>query len=196
MQLITPIWGSFAVDNPDLGLGSDDTLSANSAVFAADPECQPFFWRYITSNESERKNTTFGKLMPQTDIDILSPFCLVSGIGAGTFPENRITETPLYLLNLTMPVDTWCPAKRKPDLDQYKDMHLFTSLAFDWPNGTTTAAALLCRPQYSHSSIGQDKLRERGRRRYSGSGRHCRHYGSRAVALLFDDADIPIHPPL
>jgi len=137
---------SFAV-NPDLGLGSDDTLSANSAVFAANPECQPFFWTYIKSNESER-NTTFGKLMPQTDFDILSPFCLISGI-AGTFPQKRITETPLYVLNSTIPVDNWCPTKTKTDFDQYKNTHLFANLAFDWPNGTTTVAALLCRPQYS-----------------------------------------------
>ncbi|KAK3900761.1 hypothetical protein C8A05DRAFT_35588 [Staphylotrichum tortipilum] len=125
-------------------------FSADTAVvpvFSADQECTAFSWTYPTSyryQDGRVEQFSLARVMPQSDLDQLSPFCVWY-----PFPNPSLTNnvSSMYV-NQTVLVDLDCP-QTGPNPPPSDTPYLFTSLGFQLPGDRSTISALLCKLRYS-----------------------------------------------
>jgi hypothetical protein len=126
----------------------DVTLSANVSVFSVDQECTDFFWTYPTDKDS-RDRFSLADIMPQSDFDQLSPFCIWFGGNFSSDPNPALTNNvSSHYINTTILVDLDCP-KTGPSPPPTDTARVFTSIGLDLPGNVSTVSALLCHPKYS-----------------------------------------------
>ncbi|KAK4043098.1 hypothetical protein C8A01DRAFT_32737 [Parachaetomium inaequale] len=144
----TPDRAALSFIPTEMDLDPDVTVSANVLVFSVDQECAAFSWTYPTDKASGDW-FSLADIMPQSDFDQLSPFCVWFGGDFSRDPNPALTNNvSSHYINSTILVDLYCP-KAGPSPPPTDTARIFTSIGLDLPGNVSTVSALLCHPTYS-----------------------------------------------
>ncbi|KAK4155718.1 hypothetical protein C8A00DRAFT_31471 [Chaetomidium leptoderma] len=144
----TPEHAALSFIPTDMDLEPGATLSANVSVFSVDQECTSFSWTYPTGF-GNNEWFSLADIMPQSDFDQLSPFCVWFPLWSNQDPNPSLTNNVSSRhINNTVMVDFDCPNQSisPPPSDS---LRLFTSVGLQSLGNVSTVSAVLCHPTYS-----------------------------------------------
>ncbi|KAH8887918.1 hypothetical protein GQ53DRAFT_826905 [Thozetella sp. PMI_491] len=129
-----------------------DVISANVDVFEPSLDCKSFNWQWPTTTTPGNETGLASERLPKADFDEFSPYCVSMGDTAFDIQflaSGRPLVNASSWVNTTLLVDN-CPLEGPVKHPHPGSTHrIFKTVAFEFPNKTTTTWALLCRPIYN-----------------------------------------------